>query len=82
MTDEEIHNEMQTVLVEEFKVEPGDIAPEATFKHLGLDSLDMVTLVMSLEDRLGVEIPDGELAGIERVDQAVDLLGRKVASRA
>ena len=37
---------------------------------------------MSLEDRLGVEIPDGELAGIERVDQAIDLLGRKVATRA
>ena len=82
MTGQEIEQSVRTVLVEEFKVDPGTITPEATFKHMGLDSLDMVSLVMSLEDRLGVQIPDDELQGIERLDQALDLLERKVGTPA
>ncbi|MFN2545269.1 MAG: acyl carrier protein [Actinomycetota bacterium] len=82
MTTQEIDDQVRTVLVEEFKVDPETIAPESTFKKMGLDSLDMVSLVMSLEDRLGVEIPDGELAGIERLEQALDLLHRKVGTPA
>jgi acyl carrier protein len=82
MTGHEIEQSVRTVLVEEFKVDPGTITPEATFKHMGLDSLDMVSLVMSLEDRLGVQIPDDELQGIERLDQALDLLERKVGTPA
>jgi acyl carrier protein len=82
MSPQQIEESVRTVLVEEFKVDPGSIAPEATFKHMGLDSLDMVSLVMSLEDRLGVQIPDDELQGIERLDQALDLLGQKVGTPA
>lgn len=82
MTQQEIETHVRTVLIEEFKVDPETISPEATFKHMGLDSLDMVSLVMSLEDRLGVEIPDGDLAGIERLQEALDLLQRKTAAHA
>ena len=82
MTSQEISEHVKEVLVEEFKVDADTIAPESTFKHMGLDSLDMVSLVMSLEDRLGVEIPDGELAGIERLEQALELLERKVGAPA
>ena len=44
--------------------------------------LDMVSLVMSLEDRLGVQIPDDELSGIERLEQALELLQNKVGTPA
>lgn len=33
-----------------------DIKPENTFTELGIDSLDTVDLLMSLEDEIGVEI--------------------------
>jgi len=82
MSPQQIEESVRTVLIEEFKVEPGSIAPEATFKHMGLDSLDMVSLVMSLEDRLGVQIPDDELQGVERLEQALDLLAQKVGTPA
>ena len=33
-----------------------DIKPETTFESLGIDSLDMVEMVMDLEEELGVEL--------------------------
>ncbi len=80
MTKAEIEETVKTVLIEEFKVEPGQVEPDATFKKLGLDSLDLVSLVMALEDRLGVEIPEGDLEGVERLDQAVAMLEQKLAA--
>ena len=77
-----IDDVVKTLLVEEFKIEEGSIKPEATFKEIGLDSLDIVSFVMALEDRLGVEIPERELEGVEKVGDALDLLERKVAARA
>jgi acyl carrier protein len=82
MTETEIEKAVRTVLTEEFKVEEARIAPEATFEAMGLDSLDIVSLVMALEDRLGVEIPETAFDGIERLGDALDLLRQKVASGA
>ena len=82
MTVQEIEESVRTILVEEFKVEPDAIEREKTFKKMGLDSLDLVSLAMSLEDRLGVEIPDDELVGIETLEQALELLERKVGAPA
>jgi acyl carrier protein len=82
MTADEIQETVRTILMEDFKVAPEKITPGATFKEMGLDSLDLVSVAMSLEDRLGVEIPDSELAGIERLDEALDLLKRKVGTPA
>ena len=78
MTNEEIQQSVRTTLIEEFKVDPEAISLENTFKKMGLDSLDMVSMAMSLEDRLGVELPDDELVGIETLGQALELLQRKV----
>ena len=78
----EIEGVVRMLLVEEFKIDEADIRREATFKEMGLDSLDVVSLVMALEDRLGVEIPERELEGVERLENALDLLERKIAARA
>lgn len=42
------------------------VKPESTFTELGIDSLDTVELLMSLEDELGIEI---------ELDQAVNTVG-------
>ena len=49
------------------------VTPEAHFeKDLGLDSLDVVELVMALEEEFGVEIPDAEADKISSVSEAVN----------
>jgi acyl carrier protein len=78
----EIETVIRTLLTEEFKVEEDGIKPEATFKELGLDSLDVVSLAMALEDRLHIEIPEKELDGVETYADALTLLARKVGARA
>lgn len=79
---EEIEGVVRELLVTEFKVKEPDIAPAASFKELGLDSLDVVSFVMALEDRLGLEIPESDLEGVTTYGGALDLLERKVGAKA
>ena len=78
----EIEGVIRELLTQEFKVEEGRIRAEATFKELGLDSLDVVSFAMALEDRLQIEIPEKELDGVETYGDALALLERKVGARA
>eukprot|EP00798_Chlamydomonas_sp_ICE-L_P025735 gene25735-11395_t len=57
------------------KVDPAKVTPAATFERdLGLDSLDVVELLMALEEEFGVEIPDAEADKIASVSDAVNYL--------
>ena len=38
------------------ELDPAEITPESTFESLGIDSLDIVEMVMDLESELGVEL--------------------------
>jgi acyl carrier protein len=46
---------------------------------LGLDSLDTVEMTVGLEEKFEIEIPDSELEGVQTVNDAVDLIEKKVA---
>lgn len=47
------------LVAEELDVEPEQVTDDATLEEdLGADSLDAVSLVMALEERFGIEIPD------------------------
>jgi acyl carrier protein len=78
----EIEETVNELLVNEFKIEASAIDPAKTFKEIGLDSLDVVSFVMALEDRLGIEIPEKEIQHVERLGEAIELLEQKVGSRA
>ena len=77
----EIETTIRGLLTEEFRVEEEGIKPEATFKELGLDSLDVVSFAMALEDRLQIEIPEKELDGVNTYGDALALLERKLGAR-
>ena len=49
-------NAIAKVLAERIDCDVSAIKPESTFTELGIDSLDTVELLMSLEDEIGVEI--------------------------
>lgn len=50
MTDQEIIELVDATISEEFEIDPAIMVPEATlFDGLGLDSLDIVDLVVALE---------------------------------
>ncbi len=47
---------VKEVLAENLECEPETITLETEFKSLGLDSLDLVEMVMQLEDKIGCEL--------------------------
>jgi len=70
---------IREVAVEVLSVEPGTITEQARFKEdLDADSLDLVELVMGLEERFDIEVPEEDLEGVTTVGQAVDLVLAKV----
>ena len=55
--------------------DPSKVKADAHFKDdLGLDSLDAVEVVMSLEEEFGFEIPDNEADKIDSIKAAVDFI--------
>jgi acyl carrier protein len=72
---EEVVGTMKEVLASELGVEAEKVTSEARFKEdLDADSLDLVEVVLALEEKFGIEIPDDEIAGVKTVGEAADLV--------
>jgi acyl carrier protein len=75
MEREEIIEKVKAVIVEQLNVEEDDVTEDASFvDDLGADSLDIVELVMALEDKFGISIPDEEAESIKTVGNAVEFI--------
>jgi acyl carrier protein len=61
MTDQQIIEKINSSLAEEFEFDLGEMTPETTlFEDMGLDSLDVVDLVIVLESAFGMKIREEE----------------------
>ncbi|HWS46482.1 MAG TPA: acyl carrier protein [Acidimicrobiia bacterium] len=70
---------IREVAAEVLSVDPEQVTETARFKEdLDADSLDLVELVMGLEERFDIEVPEDDLEGVTTVGQAVDLVLSKV----
>jgi acyl carrier protein len=66
-------------LIEEFEVDGDDIQLEANLKDtLGLDSLDYVDLVVSIESNFGVKLVEVDFVGIDTFQSFYDLIENKL----
>lgn len=80
MSRDEVLAVMRDAAVELLKVDPAKVTEEATFaEDLEADSLDVVELVMALEEKLDISIPEEELEGIKTVGEALTVIAAKVA---
>ncbi|MGZ4676830.1 MAG: acyl carrier protein [Acidimicrobiia bacterium] len=83
MEREEALAAIRDVAVEVLSVQPEAVVESARFaEDLDADSLDLVELVMGLEERFDVAIPEEDLEGVATVGNAVDLVLAKAAQRA
>jgi len=74
---------IKEVAAEVLSVDADAVTENARFKEdLDADSLDLVELVMGLEERFDISVPEEELEDVTTVGQAVDLVMAKVAAEA
>ncbi|MDH5465165.1 MAG: acyl carrier protein [Thiovulaceae bacterium] len=71
-------DEIKEVVVEQLSVDAGEVKAESKFvEDLGADSLDVVELVMALEEKFDIEIPDEEAEKIQTVQNVIDYVESK-----
>jgi acyl carrier protein len=86
MSDQEIINKINNVFEEFFEIEKERLVPQAhIFTDLGLDSLDIVDLVVALQNAFGVKIRNEEkvrdIQTLEDIYQFISLLKNEETSR-
>jgi len=65
-------DDVKEVVAEQLNVDIAEIKEDSKFaEDLGADSLDVVELVMALEEKFDIEIPDSDAEGIVTVADAV-----------
>ncbi|KAK0245753.1 SMP-30/Gluconolaconase/LRE-like region-domain-containing protein [Armillaria nabsnona] len=71
LTKEAIENRVLSVFKGFEKVKAEQLGPSASFKNLGLDSLDAVEVVMAVEEEFSIEIPDEAADEMETIEQVI-----------
>jgi len=69
------------VIAKTQRLDPSKITPDSTFAELKIDSLDGINILFALEEEFKISIPDDAARQITSVRQAVDGVGRLIASR-
>ena len=83
MDRDEVFATLKSAAAEVLGVDESAVTEDAKFKDdLDADSLDLVELVMALEEKLDISVPEEDLEGVETVGNALDLIASKVAAKA
>ena len=70
-----VFEDVRDVVVEQLSVSPDQVKLDSKIiEDLGADSLDVVELVMALEEKFGIEIPDSESEKLVSIKDVVDYI--------
>ena len=72
-----MYEKLVSYAAKQLEMDPSKITRESTFESLGIDSLDIVEMVMDLESELGIEL-DMEDQTIATFGELADFIETKV----
>ncbi|GAA7925431.1 acyl carrier protein [Helicobacter pylori] len=77
--DTNLFETIRAVIAEQLEIDVSQVTPEAKFvKDLGVDSLDILELIMALEERFGIEIPDEQAEKIVNVGDVMRYIEKQL----
>ncbi len=75
MSDATTFDRLKKIIVEQLGVDEEEVTLQASFvEDLNADSLDLVELIMTLEEKFGMTISDEDAEKIQKVSDAVEYL--------
>ena len=70
-----VFDDVRDVVVEQLSVAPDAVKMESKIiEDLGADSLDVVELIMALEEKFEVEIPDSDAEKLIKIEDVVNYI--------
>ena len=69
-----MYEKLVSYAAKQLELDPSEITPESSFESLGIDSLDIVEMIMDLETELGVEleIEDQKIATFQELADFIE----------
>ena len=69
-----MYEKLASYASQQLEIDINDITPDSTFESLGIDSLDVVEMIMDLEGELGVdlEMEDQKIATFQELADFID----------
>lgn len=75
LSNEQIIERLTDVLSEEFEIEKDEISAGSSLKDtFGLDSLDLVDVVVLIHDNFGIKLQGPDFAGVKTFGDFCDLI--------
>ncbi|WP_079307999.1 acyl carrier protein [Helicobacter pylori] len=77
--DTNLFETIRAVIADQLNIDVSQVTPEAKFvKDLGVDSLDIMELIMALEERFGIEISDEQAEKIVNVGDVMRYIEKQL----
>ena len=69
-----MYEKLVNYAAKQLELDVSEITPESTFESLGIDSLDIVEMIMDLESELGVELEmeDQKISNFKELAQFIE----------
>ncbi|MGE0832424.1 MAG: acyl carrier protein [Simkaniaceae bacterium] len=73
-----VEQEVTDIIVEQLGVDKDDVSAEKSFvEDLNADSLDLTELIMTFEERFGLEISEGDAEQLKTVGDVIEFVSKK-----
>ena len=77
-----LEQELIDLVAKEALVDVEKLKKDSTLEEIGLDSVDLVSVVFAVEDKYGVTIGENDLEKSATLGQMLDLIQTKIAAKA
>lgn len=77
-----VEDDVRKITIEKLGVKPEEVTLDAKFiDDLGADSLDTVELVMALEEKFEIEVPDEDAEKLDTIGKSVEYIEQKISKK-